>query len=89
MLRFGLREVDQGQQVLDSRQRMRAAVELTSDLIVSFDMNGNTVCVFIKQSFNKIKTLLQLYSNNTYLQINYSTEKLHIWGNALLLGRQP
>lgn len=68
---------------------MRAAVELTSDLIVSFDMNGNTVCVFIKQSFNKIKTLLQLYSNNTYLQINYSTEKLHIGGNALLLGRQP
>lgn len=89
MLRFGLREVDQGQQVLDWRQRMRAVVELTSDLIVSFDMNGNTVCVFIKQSFNKIKTLLQLYSNNTYLQINYSTEKLHIWGNALLLGRQP
>lgn len=88
-MRFGLREVDQGQQVLDWRQRMRAAVELTSDLIVSFDMNGNTVCVFIKQSFNKIKTLLQLYSNNTYLQINYSTEKLHIWGNALLLGRQP
>lgn len=84
MLRFGLREEDQGQQVLDWRQRMRAAVELTSDLIVSFDMNGNTVCVFIKQSFNKIKTLLQLYSNNTY-----STEKLHIWGNALLLGRQP
>lgn len=87
MLRFGLREVDLGQQVLDWRQRIRAGVELTSDLIVSFDMHGNTVCVFIKQSFNKIRTLLLLYSDNTYLQINYSTEKLHIWGNVLLLGR--